>query len=84
MVQNMSFFCCPNCSHTTHIFGKDGATATAKQMGFDILADVPLHPDVCTTSDRGKPIVVSEPESLHAQVYREMAGRVVGKLEGPR
>ncbi|KAJ3055226.1 hypothetical protein HK097_011109 [Rhizophlyctis rosea] len=80
MVQNMSFFCCPNCNHTTHIFGKDGATATAKQMGLDILGDVPLHPDVCSTSDAGKPIVISEPDSMHADVYRKMAQSTIAKL----
>ena len=80
MVQNMSFFCCPNCNHTTHIFGKDGAAATAKQMSLDILGDVPLHSDVCSTSDSGKPIVISEPDSVHAAVYKTMAQRTIAKL----
>ena len=37
IVQNMSVFHCPNCGHQSHIFGHDGATATANDMGLDIL-----------------------------------------------
>ncbi|KAJ3279330.1 hypothetical protein HK104_001554 [Borealophlyctis nickersoniae] len=81
MVQNMSFFCCPNCNHSTHIFGKDGVIAAAKEMGMSILGDVPLHADVCSTSDYGKPIVVSQPDSAHAKVYKQMAEATLAKLQ---
>eukprot|EP00842_Homolaphlyctis_polyrhiza_P004536 jgi/Hompol1/5083/HPOL_004162-RA len=80
MVQNMSFYCCPKCNHQEHIFGKDGVNQTAKEMGIDILADVPLHSDVVSTSDSGKPITISQPTSIHAKTYLQMAERVIAKL----
>ncbi|KAH6590150.1 hypothetical protein BASA50_009563 [Batrachochytrium salamandrivorans] len=80
MVQNMSFYCCPKCNHQEYIFGKDGVVQTAKTLGLDILADMPLHSDVVSTSDSGKPITVSQPDSIHAQKYREMARTVIKKL----
>jgi ATP-binding protein involved in chromosome partitioning len=81
LVQNMSMFCCPNCNHISHIFGNDGAKKKAAEMGISILADVPLHEDVCITSDAGKPIVISNPTSPHAQVYRNLALDIIRKLQ---
>jgi ATP-binding protein involved in chromosome partitioning len=80
MVQNMSFFNCPNCGHTSHVFGDDGVSKKAKELGIERLVDVPLHADVCETSDSGTPIVVSQPSSLHAKVYLELADKIWAKL----
>ncbi|KAK3739383.1 hypothetical protein QZH41_015769, partial [Actinostola sp. cb2023] len=62
-VTNMSHYVCPNCSHTTYIFGRDGASAVAQDMGIEVLGDVPLDIQIRETSDQGKPIVVSQPSS---------------------
>ncbi|XP_042297026.1 iron-sulfur protein NUBPL isoform X2 [Sceloporus undulatus] len=63
LVQNMSIFQCPKCKHETHIFGADGVKNLASDLGLDILGDVPLHVHIRETSDAGKPIVVSQPQS---------------------
>ena len=76
----MSFFSCPNCQHISHVFGKDGVTAMAKRLAVDALVDVPLETAVCELSDQGKPIVIAQPDSLHAQVYHELARLVWAKL----
>ena len=44
------------------------------------LGEVPLHLDIRTTSDAGRPIVVSQPDSSHAQIYKNIAGRVWKQL----
>ena len=59
----MSTFTCPNCGHKTAIFGEDGARRIAKEIGLDILGDVPLHLSIRETADAGIPIVVSHPDS---------------------
>ena len=40
LVQNMSVFTCPNCGHSEHIFGKDGAEKLAKDIGVDLLGEL--------------------------------------------
>jgi ATP-binding protein involved in chromosome partitioning len=75
----MSFFECTNCNHTTHIFGQDGAKEKAKELNIDILADLPLHQDVCITSDNGKPIVISQPNTTHSHIYKTLARKLVEK-----
>ncbi|MCB1510607.1 MAG: DUF971 domain-containing protein [Hyphomicrobiaceae bacterium] len=37
--------------------------------------------DIRATSDRGQPIVATEPESEHARLYTELAGRVWSALD---
>ncbi|XP_064421042.1 iron-sulfur protein NUBPL [Latimeria chalumnae] len=83
LVQNMSVFQCPKCKHETHIFGADGAKELAKSLGLDLLVDIPLHISIRETSDKGQPIVVSEPESLEAKVYLRLAAEIVKRLSSP-
>ncbi|KAG9291730.1 hypothetical protein G9A89_012015 [Geosiphon pyriformis] len=81
IMQNMSYFLCPNCHQSTHIFGNDGASRTAKEMGIDILGDVPLHADICELSDLGQPIVIAKPDSHHTKCYMNIAQRMLSKME---
>ncbi|GLD47546.1 iron-sulfur protein NUBPL isoform X3 [Lates japonicus] len=81
LVQNMSVFQCPNCNHQTHIFGSDGARQLAETLGVQFLGDVPLHLNIREMSDRGKPVVVSSPDSPEAEAYRKVASAVVQRLE---
>jgi ATP-binding protein involved in chromosome partitioning len=80
IVENMSYFCCPNCGHRAEIFAHGGARACAAQYGVDFLAEIPLELAVRETSDAGRPIVVSEPRSPVAEAYRQLAMTVRDKL----
>ncbi|MFW5679829.1 MAG: Mrp/NBP35 family ATP-binding protein, partial [Pseudomonadota bacterium] len=58
IVENMSFFCCPNCGHRTDIFAHGGARETAEKSQVDFLAEIPLDPLIRALSDDGRPVVV--------------------------
>jgi ATP-binding protein involved in chromosome partitioning len=87
-VENMSFYLCPHCGERAEIFGHGGAREEAEKLGVPFLGEVPLHLDIRTTSDSGHPIVVAQPDSTHAQIYKNIAGRVWKQLtanqRGPR
>jgi len=80
IVENMSYFLCPHCGERSEIFSHGGARREAEKLGADFLGEVPLHIAIRETSDEGRPIVVSEPQSPHAQIFRDMASRVAEKL----
>ncbi|XP_070611926.1 iron-sulfur cluster transfer protein NUBPL isoform X1 [Erythrolamprus reginae] len=80
LIQNMNVFQCPKCKHETHIFGEDGVKKLAKNIGIDVLGDIPLHVHIRETSDSGKPIVFSQPQSNVAQAYLKIAAEVVKRL----
>ncbi|CAG8467378.1 6045_t:CDS:2 [Ambispora leptoticha] len=80
IVQNMSIFICPSCQHQTHIFGNDGVSKVAKEMDLKMLGDIPLHTEICELSDRGQPIVISKPDSIQAQYYKNIAQKIMSEI----
>jgi ATP-binding protein involved in chromosome partitioning len=83
LVENMSFFCCPNCGHRTDIFGHGGARAEAARLGIEFLGEIPLLLDIRTASDAGTPIAASAPESEAAKAYDTLARTVWDKVSKP-
>jgi ATP-binding protein involved in chromosome partitioning len=84
IVENMSYFRCPHCGERTDIFSHGGARREAERLGVAFLGEVPLDIVIRETSDEGRPIVVSHPESEHAQIFRGMAAQVAETLGGAR
>ncbi len=82
IVENMSYFSCPNCGHRSEIFSHGGARREAEKLGVEFLSEVPLDIAIRETSDAGTPIVVAQPDSEHAKVYRLLAKRVWEKVAG--
>ena len=80
LIENMSFFCCPNCGHRSEIFGHGGARAEAEKLGTEFLGEIPLLVDIRSAADAGTPIVASAPHSEAARAYREVAIRLQAKL----
>ena len=83
-VENMSYFRCPHCGERSDIFGHGGAKREAERLGVEFLGEVPLDIIIRETSDDGHPIVVSHPESEHAQIFRGIAARLAEKLGSAR
>jgi ATP-binding protein involved in chromosome partitioning len=81
IIENMSVFVCPNCGHESHIFSHGGARKEAERMGVDFLGEIPLDMAIRETSDGGRPIVVSQPDSPHAKAYLKIAEAILAKLE---
>ncbi|MBL8667347.1 MAG: Mrp/NBP35 family ATP-binding protein [Rhodospirillales bacterium] len=84
LIENMSYFCCPNCGHRTEIFGHGGAHAEADRLGMPFLGEIPLDVVIRETSDGGHPIVASDPGSEHARAYLAIAEKVLAAVEGSR
>src|SRR5208337_3493284 len=57
-----------------------GAKTEAEKLGVEFLGELPLDIAIRETSDEGNPIVWSQPQSEHAQVYRAIAARIWEKL----
>ncbi len=80
LVENMSFFCCPECGHRAEIFGHGGAKAEAHRLGVEFLGEVPLLLDIRSSGDAGEPIAAAAPESAAAQAFAAIAARVWAKI----
>jgi ATP-binding protein involved in chromosome partitioning len=76
IVENMSYFLCPQCGSRSDIFGHGGAQHEAERQGVPFLGEVPLDMAIREKSDAGLPVVATDPEGPHAKIYREIAARV--------
>jgi ATP-binding protein involved in chromosome partitioning len=82
IVENMSYFLCPRCGTRSDIFGHGGARHEAERLGVPFLGEVPLHMAIREKSDAGLPVVATEPDSPHAQIYRDIAAKVRDQIRG--
>ena len=80
IVENMSYYCCPECGHRADLFGHGGARAEAQAMGAPFLGEVPLAVEIRETSDSGAPIVAQQPDGAHAKAYAGIAENVWARL----
>jgi ATP-binding protein involved in chromosome partitioning len=81
VVENMSYFLCPSCGTRSDIFGHGGAHQEAERLGVPFLGEVPLHMTIREKSDLGLPVVATEPDGLHAQIYRAIASKVFEQIK---
>jgi ATP-binding protein involved in chromosome partitioning len=80
IVENMSYFLCPQCGTRSDIFGHGGARQEADRQGVPFLGEVPLHMKIREKSDAGLPVVATEPDGPHAAAYLAIAANVDGQL----
>jgi ATP-binding protein involved in chromosome partitioning len=82
IVENMSYFVCPQCGARSDIFGHGGARHEAERLGVPFLGEVPLDMAIRETSDSGRPVVATDPDGAHAAAYRAIAAKVREQLGG--
>jgi len=82
VVENMSYFLCPECGTRSDIFGHGGARHEAERLGVSFLGEVPLHMTIREKSDAGLPVVATEPDGPHAKIYRDIAAKVLAAMKG--
>ena len=82
IVENMSYFICPECGTRSDIFAHGGARHEAERQGVPFLGEIPLAMPIRETSDGGRPIVASDPDSGHAKAYLAIARKVMAGLAG--
>ncbi len=54
LVENMSYFECPDCKKKINIFGESRIDETAKERGVPVLAKLPINPEVTKLIDDGR------------------------------
>ena len=53
LVENMSYFVCPDCGKQHEVFGPSRAKETAEHFGIDLLGRLPIDPKIADMCDRG-------------------------------
>ena len=80
IVENMSYYACPNCHHESDIFGFGGGEQMATAMSVPFLGRLPIYQPISIGSDRGIPIVIAEPDSAASRAFALVAERVATQI----
>ncbi|MEW6768453.1 MAG: Mrp/NBP35 family ATP-binding protein [Pseudomonadota bacterium] len=80
IIENMSYFECPECGTRSDIFGHGGARHEAERLGVPFLGEIPLHMSIRTASDAGMPVLESDPKGAHAAIYRAIGAQIKDRL----
>ena len=80
IVENMSYYSCPNCHHQSDIFGFGGGEQMATAMDVPFLGRLPIYQPISLGSDRGIPIVIAEPDSAASRAFAAVAERVATQI----
>ncbi|OBY28302.1 Mrp/NBP35 family ATP-binding protein [Leisingera sp. JC1] len=76
LIENMSFFTCPDCGGEHHIFGHGGVAAEAETLGLPLLGALPIDLETRLAGDSGTPIAAGE--GPMAQAYARIAEGLIG------
>jgi ATP-binding protein involved in chromosome partitioning len=74
LIENMSWFQCPDTGRRHYIFGRGGGAREAERQQVPLLAELPIDIRIREGGDAGRPIVTQEP------VYAEIFDHVVQEL----
>ncbi|RCK51749.1 lipoprotein [Thalassospira profundimaris] len=87
LIENMSYYQCPNCGHVDHVFDHGGAHKAADELGVPFLGEIPLDLKIRLGADEGKPIIETDPDGAHSQAYATIARQIAASIDeqvGPR
>ena len=82
IVENMSYFRCPDTGKRYDIFGSGGGESEAKRLGVPLLGQIPIDIATREGGDSGAPIALQSPEENEmSKVFADIAGKVVTAVE---
>ena len=80
LIENMSYYACPNCHHEADIFGYGGGEELARAMEVPFLGRLPVYQPIREGSDTGVPLIISEPGSPAGLAFITVAERTAAQV----
>jgi ATP-binding protein involved in chromosome partitioning len=80
IAENMAMHICSNCGHADPVFGAGGGERIAADYHTRLLGSLPLARSIREQADAGTPMVVAQPDSPEAVLYRQLARRLAAAL----
>jgi len=80
IVENMSYFVAPDTGRRYNIFGEGGGQKLAGEYHVPFLGAIPIGLEVREGGDRGRPVVVSQPDSPQARAFQHVAEEVARQV----
>jgi len=81
IVENMSGFICPSDGKEYDIFGMGTSQKVAEEFDTELIARIPIEPEVRIGGDTGKPVTYNMPDSETAKRFQEAANKIWNFIE---
>lgn len=75
IIENMSYFVCPDSGKSYYIFGSGGGRKVAEQFGVPLLGEIPIEPTIREGGDTGRP-AMENPDSPVRGAFLDLAIQV--------
>ncbi len=80
VIENMSYYVCPDCGHRHNIFDHGGGERIAQKLEVPFLGEIPIDENARVGGDTGKPIVISKPDSPAAKSFLTIAEAIKSRV----
>ncbi len=80
LIENMSYFICPECGHEENIFGEGATNEFLKDNKIPLLGKIPIEAAFASSGERGKPLVLDSAKDYIKAIYNDMTSSLVDRL----
>jgi ATP-binding protein involved in chromosome partitioning len=81
IIENMSYYICPQCGHRDEIFDHGGAERAARELGVPFLGAIPLNAKIRQYGDSGEPgRILSDPDEHLSRPIDQVVGNLAGQI----
>jgi ATP-binding protein involved in chromosome partitioning len=80
VVENMSYFECPDCGERDEPFGQGGGEKMSHAEAMPLLARLPIYTEIRESGDAGVPLVLAHPNHPATAAFMELAREVAGAM----
>lgn len=82
IIENMAWFSPPDMPEKKYyLFGKHGARRLAERLEVPFLGEIPLIEAIREGGDKGRPVILEDPQSIQAQSFKAASDRVIQSVE---
>lgn len=79
VIENMSYYICPNCGHRDDIFRHGGGERISQELAVPFLGQLPLNSEICKASDEGVPVVLQK-EAKSRAAFLDVVRNLVAEV----
>jgi ATP-binding protein involved in chromosome partitioning len=81
IIENMSYYLCPNCGHRDELFDHGGAAAAAKELDVPFLGEIPLNAKLRIFGDNGTPEkIFTDSDDYVIQAITQVVQNAAGQI----